>query len=28
MNPIDWAVIAGGIAVILWVNWYFFRAGT
>ena len=23
----DWLVIAAGIATILWVNWYFFRAG-
>jgi hypothetical protein len=23
----DWAVIAGGIAAIVWVNWYFFVAG-
>jgi plastocyanin domain-containing protein len=23
----DWLVIAAGLAAILWVNWYFFRAG-
>ena len=26
MNGIDWLVIAGGTAAILWVNWYFFLA--
>jgi plastocyanin domain-containing protein len=27
MNPADIVVILGGIAAIVWVNWYFFRAG-
>ena len=27
MHPIDWLVIAAGAAAIIWVNWYFFRAG-
>lgn len=27
MNATDVAVILGGIAAILWVNWYFFLAG-
>ncbi|MFL5576027.1 MAG: hypothetical protein ACJ79S_08675 [Gemmatimonadaceae bacterium] len=26
MGATDWLVIAGGIAAILWVNWYFFLA--
>ena len=26
MNATDWLVIAGGIAAIAWVNWYFFLA--
>lgn len=26
MNPIDWLVIAAGLAAILWVVWYFFLA--
>ena len=26
MTPADWLVIAGGLAAILWVNWYFFFA--
>lgn len=26
MNATDWLVIAGGVAVIAWVNWYFFVA--
>lgn len=26
MNATDWLVIAGGTAVIMWVNWYFFLA--
>ena len=26
MTPADWIVIAGGIAAIVWVNWYFFFA--
>lgn len=27
LTVLDWAVILGGIAAILWVNWYFFLAG-
>jgi hypothetical protein len=27
MTMTDWLVIAGGIAAIAWVNWYFFLAG-
>ena len=26
MNATDWIVVAGGIAAIAWVNWYFFLA--
>jgi plastocyanin domain-containing protein len=26
MNTADWIVIAGGVAAIAWVNWYFFIA--
>ena len=26
MSGTDWLVIAGGIAAIGWVNWYFFLA--
>jgi plastocyanin domain-containing protein len=26
MTAGDWAVLGGGSAAILWVNWYFFRA--
>jgi len=26
MTPLDWAVVAAGIAAIVWVNWYFFLA--
>jgi hypothetical protein len=26
MNAVDWIVVAGGIAAIAWVNWYFFFA--
>ncbi|MGI9089672.1 MAG: cupredoxin domain-containing protein [Gemmatimonadaceae bacterium] len=26
MNATDWLVITGGVAVIVWVNWYFFLA--
>lgn len=26
VSTLDWAVIAGAIAAILWVNWYFFLA--
>ena len=26
MSAADWFVIAGGIAAIAWVNWYFFLA--
>ena len=24
MQPIDWTVIAAGVAAVAWVNWYFF----
>lgn len=27
MNATDWLVVLGGLAAILWVNWYFFLAG-
>ena len=27
MSAAEWLVIAGGIAAIVWVNWYFFVAG-
>ncbi len=27
MSIIDWLVVAGGLAAIAWVNWYFFFAG-
>ena len=27
MSLIDWLVIAGAVAAIAWVNWYFFIAG-
>lgn len=26
MNALEWAVLAGGIGAIVWVNWYFFLA--
>ena len=26
MTATDWLVITGGIAAIIWVNWYFFFA--
>ncbi len=26
MTPLDWLVVAGGVAAIGWVNWYFFLA--
>ena len=26
LSPADWLVIAGALATILWVNWYFFLA--
>lgn len=26
MSPIDWMVIAAGVAAIAWVNWWFFLA--
>jgi hypothetical protein len=26
MSIVDWLVIAGGLAAVLWVNWYFFFA--
>jgi plastocyanin domain-containing protein len=27
MSATDWLVVLGGLAAILWVNWYFFLAG-
>lgn len=27
MTPTDMLVVAGGVAAIVWVNWYFFFAG-
>jgi hypothetical protein len=24
MSAMDWTVIAGGLAAIVWINWYFF----
>lgn len=27
MDLLDWGVVAGGLAAIGWVNWYFFLAG-
>ena len=27
MSGTDWLVVAGGVAAIAWVNWYFFVAG-
>jgi len=27
MSATDWAVIAGAVVAITWVNWYFFVAG-
>jgi hypothetical protein len=26
MTTVDWLVILGAIAAIIWVNWYFFAA--
>jgi len=26
MNMLEWVVIIGGIAAIIWINWYFFLA--
>lgn len=26
MTPLDWVVVAAGVAAIAWVNWYFFLA--
>jgi hypothetical protein len=26
MTPLEWAVVAGGVIAIAWVNWYFFLA--
>lgn len=26
MTPIDWGVLAAGLAAIAWINWYFFLA--
>jgi hypothetical protein len=28
MSGIEWVVVAGGVAAIAWVNWYFFLAPT
>lgn len=27
MTPAEWAVVAGGMLTIAWINWYFFFAG-
>lgn len=27
MSASEWAVLAGGVAAIAWINWYFFLAG-
>ena len=27
INAADWAVLAGGLGAIAWINWYFFVAG-
>ncbi|MFN2565901.1 MAG: hypothetical protein ABR499_12970 [Gemmatimonadaceae bacterium] len=27
MSITEWVVVAGGLAAIAWVNWYFFLAG-
>ena len=27
MTTVEWAVLAAGMAAIVWVNWYFFLAG-
>lgn len=27
MSATDWLVVAGGLAALAWVNWYFFLAG-
>lgn len=27
MTALDWLAVVGGIAAVLWVNWYFFVAG-
>ncbi len=27
MDATDWLVVSGGVAAIVWVNWYFFVAG-
>jgi plastocyanin domain-containing protein len=27
VTPTDWAVVAGGLLTIVWINWYFFFAG-
>lgn len=27
MTLVDWLVVVGGAAAIVWVNWYFFVAG-
>ena len=28
MNGTEWAVVLGGAAAIVWVNWYFFLAAS
>lgn len=28
MNGTEWMVVLGGAAAIVWVNWYFFLAGS
>jgi hypothetical protein len=28
MSTMEWMVIIGGIAAIIWINWYFFLART
>ncbi len=27
MSVVEWLVLAGGVAAIAWINWYFFLAG-
>ncbi len=27
MSRIEWLVAIGGVALIVWINWYFFLAG-
>jgi hypothetical protein len=28
MSRIEWLVVIAGVALIAWINWYFFLAGT